>query len=56
MAYLERNSVEYRMISPEDIFLTDEGVVKVIDPELSNASKCINARPYYAPELLTSHR
>lgn len=56
MAYLEKNNVEYRLISPEDVFLTDEGVVKVVDPELATVTKLCNARPYYAPELLTSHR
>jgi hypothetical protein len=32
MAYLEKNNVEYRLVSPEDVFLTDEGVVKIVDP------------------------
>lgn len=56
MAYLEKSNVEYRLISPDDIFLTDEGVVKVVDPELAIVNRSSNARSYYAPELLTSHR
>jgi serine/threonine protein kinase len=56
MAHLERKGVFYKGITPEDIFLSDDGIVKIVDPELCSISEANDLKPYYAPEFLASHR
>lgn len=56
MAYLEKNGVYYKNLTPEDIYLNDEGIVKLMDPELCGLNETVDLKPYYPPEFLASHR
>jgi serine/threonine protein kinase len=55
-AFLGRQNIDYDMISPSDIFLDKEGVVKILDPDLAsgtfNGGFSIRSTNYFSPESL----
>lgn len=56
MGYLQRSGVGYRSVTTEDVFLTEEGVVRMADPEVCGIGELGDPKLYYPPEFLSSHR
>jgi hypothetical protein len=52
LAYLQRNSIGYGVVSLESIYLTQDGKTKVVDPSVASNPLILHPDKYYSPEML----
>lgn len=52
LAYLQRQNIGYGVVSLEEIYLTEEGKTKIVDPSVASNPLILSTERYYSPEML----